>query len=215
MKPGIIGGKRQLIEKANTKMFAVVAAASVVVAFSIVAINFMWDQASYNDRVHTEKEAARDTLESNIASATSLREDLIELNEQDDIIKGQDGKSNTAVVLDALPRKYDFPALRTSIDKLTKISGVKLLGFNGSDNESDAIQTMIDPVPEPIEFSMSVEGDYDAINQFYQDIENTIRPLQITKLAMSGKDSNMTLALNVITYYQPSVNVEIQTKVVE
>lgn len=215
MRSLAIGGKRELIEKANTTMFAAVAIASIIAAFSLVALNFMWDQAQYNNRVNDAKESARDILDNNIQNATSLRQSLLELNNKDDIIPGQDGKSNTAVVLDALPRKYDFPALRTSIDKLADISGVKLVGFNGSDIESDALKTMVDPIPQEVSFSINVEGDYDSVKQLLEDIENTIRPVRITRVRMSGTDSNMSANFDLITYYQPSVDVDIQTEVIE
>jgi len=207
--------KRALIEKAGNSMFIAVAAASVVVAFCIVAINFMWDKAQYNSRVQTEKELARDTLITNIANATSLKTSFNQLETGDDLISGQGKKSNSAVILDALPRKYDFPALRTSIEKLADLSGVKLASFNGNDQESEAIASMISPVPQEIVFSVAIECNYDSLIDFIDNLENTIRPIKIERLRVSGSDSLMNASLDLITYYQPSVDINIQTRNIE
>lgn len=209
------GGKRDLIAKAGSSIFLAVAISTVVAAFCIVAINFMWDQAKYNSRVQSAKEAARDILEQNITNAVTLEASYKALNKADNIISGQGSKTNSAVILDALPRKYDFPALRTSIDKLADLSGVKLTSFTGNDEETVAIAKMAQPVPQEIPFSMTIDGSYKQIVKFLKNLGNTIRPMKIVQLRLSGTDSAMSAAMDVKTYYQPTVDLVIGTRNIE
>lgn len=65
-------GKRLQISKANTTMVAVVAVASFVTMFSLVAAKALWDQRSFQARVITDKEVARNQLKTNVAAVDSL-----------------------------------------------------------------------------------------------------------------------------------------------
>ena len=209
------GGKRDLIAKAGNSIFLAVAISSVVTAFSLVAINFMWDQAQYNSRVNASKELARNILRTNIANADSLKTSFTALDKEDNIIPGQGNKKNSAVILDALPRKYDFPALRTSIDKLTDLSGVKLASFTGNDEEAVAIAKMAQPTPQEVPFSLTIDGSYKQIVKFMQFLGSTIRPMKIVQLRLSGTDSTMSASMDVVTYYQPAVDLKIETRSIE
>ena len=175
----------------------------------------MWDQAQYNSRVNASKELARNILRTNIANADSLKTSFTALDKEDNIIPGQGNKKNSAVILDALPRKYDFPALRTSIDKLTDLSGVKLASFTGNDEEAVAIAKMAQPTPQEVPFSLTIDGSYKQIVKFMQFLGSTIRPMKIVQLRLSGTDSTMSASMDVVTYYQPAVDLKIETRSIE
>jgi len=224
MRFSLPGGKRDLIEKAGSSIFISVAIASVVLAFSIVSIKYMVSQMQYNSRVHAAKEIARDTLESNLARASKLEASYLSLDAASPLIPArtivQDDetttvKKNSAIVLDALPRRYDFPALRTSVDVLATLSGVSVSGFRGDDFESEAIASLPNPEPQEIVFGVTIEGNYNAVNQFVENLENTIRPMKVTKMRLTGSDSFIVATLDVVTYYQPSVDLTVQTRVIE
>lgn len=215
MKFSIPGGKRDLIKKAGSSMFISVAGAAVILAFALVSINFMWGQLKYNNQVNGAKEEVRDTIKANIEEANSLKTSFVALNQADDLIPGQGDKSNSEIVLDALPRKYDFPALRTSIEKLAAISGVKITGFGGEDQESQAVSSMTTPSPIEILFNLTVSGDYDSIKRFIRNTENTIRPIKIDRLTLGGRDDEMSATLSMTTYYQPSIDLTVQKRVLE
>lgn len=211
----IPGGKRDLIKKAGSRIFITISVASIIAAFCIVAINFMWDLAGYNSRVQGEKEIARDTLLANISKSEDLQKSFVALQESDDLIKGQDKQSNSSVILDALPRKYDFPALVTSIDKVADLSGVNVAGLSGNDEEVNAIARSPNPTPQEIHLSVNIEGTYKNINKFVKNLENTIRPIKVINIRLAGSDSKMSATFDLVTYYQPAIDLTIQSKDIE
>jgi len=166
----------------------------------------------YNSEIHAGKELARDTLDSNILNAVDLAASYQILNNDENLISSQGEKSNSTIILDALPRRYDFPALRTSIDKVADISGVAVTGFDGDDQQSEAIKSEPDPFPIEIPFSVTVEGKYSAVNQFIENLDNSIRPMKIVRLQITGSDNSIKATLDVLTYYQPETDLSIRTK---
>jgi len=215
MNLGLPGGKRDLIKKAGSSIFISVAIASVILAFSIVSLRFMFSQMQYNSRVHAAKEESRDTLSKNISKAAALEASYEQLDLSDNLLLDQGDKMNSDVVLDALPSRYDFPALVASMNKLANESGVKLVGFGGDDLEVEAIATQPLPEPQEIIFTLSVDGNYSLIENFVKNLDNTIRPMHVEKMRLSGTDSDMTATFNLITYYQPVVDLNLHTRIIK
>ena len=58
--------KRQLIKKSGSTVVLAMAVAAIVVAFSLVTINFLWDLSQHNSRVIGEKSAASKILKQNV-----------------------------------------------------------------------------------------------------------------------------------------------------
>jgi len=202
----IFSGKRQAIAKAKSTVLTTVVTASIVVSFSIVALNFLWDLRSYNTRVLGGKQAANETLRQNVTNAELLKTQF-EVFEQGDI-KSQD-------VLDALPSKYDFAALITSIDVLAKRNGMVLDGFIGTDDSEQAEQTAVNPEPVEIPFDITVIGRYDDLRKFIETLDRSIRPMRINAIAISGNDNNIKAEIALTTYYQPEADINVEMKEVQ
>lgn len=202
----LFSGKRQAIEKAKSTVLATVVIASIVVSFSIVALNFLWNIRGYNTRVLGEKKVAKDTLVQNVANAEELKAKF-------EVFENGDVKSND--VLDALPSKYDFAALITSIDGLAKRSGMALDGFVGTDESESAEQKAVNPVPVEIPFSISVIGKYDDLKTFIDNLDKSIRPMQINSIAISGNDDNIKADISLTTYYQPQADINVEMKEIQ
>ena len=197
--------KRLGIQKANTVMFGSIIAASVIVSFSLVTLNFLWNLRGFNNRVIEARSEALTTLQQNALNVQELKQRFTAL-EEDDI--------NSKVVLDALPSVYDFPAIATSIDKQVEKDSLKLINFSGDDLSAEAAKSAIVPEPVAISFNLTVEGNYEKIGDFITNLEKTIRPLVIDSIELSGSDSAMTADLVLHTYYQPAIEVEPETKTV-
>ena len=202
-----IVGKKELISKANSRIFLTVAIASVVVSASLVASKILLDQRSFQSRVIDAKTEVNTQLEENIIAS----EDLIKSYEVFE--KGDVGPE---VVLDALPSKYDFAALSASVEKLVSETGIDMDSFSGEDESADAIDSLAEPAPEAIEFSLSVSGSYEKIQEFLSDLERSIRPIKINSMDISkGGDDAFSLSLSLTTYYQPSRNLEITKRSIQ
>lgn len=202
----IFSGKRQAIDKAKSTVLVTVVIASIVISFAVVALNFLWDLRGYNTRVLGEKQAAKNTLVQNVANAEQLKTKF-ESFEQGDI-KSQE-------ILDALPSKYDFAALITSIDVLAKRSGMLLDGFVGTDDSEQAPQSAVSPAPLEIPFNVTVVGRYDDLREFIQNLDRSIRPMSVNSISISGNDSNIKAEIAITTYYQPQADINVETKEIQ
>lgn len=193
--------RRSKIAKAGSTMFIAVAIASVVVAFSIVSLRFLWQQKSYNDRVISAKTAARDQVNTNLENVNKLSEQFEDLNSSE--------STNSTVILHALPPTYDYASLASSIESLAQRSGVSFTGAIGQDDSANAVATATVSSPIEIPLALQVSGSYDAVNAFVQNLEKSIRPISVTTATYSGTNSTLTATITATTYYQPTRSLDV------
>jgi Tfp pilus assembly protein PilO len=198
--------KRQQIEKSASTVVLAMAVAAFIVSFSLVTMNFLWGLSGHHRRVIAEKSEARGILEQNVENIEPLQTNF-------NVFEAGDVKSDT--VLDALPSKYDFPALATTMESLVRQSGMTLESFAGDDNESTAVQEETQPVPVEMEFVFAVEGTYSELQDLISSMERTIRPLQIKDMEIKGSDDAIKATMRVITFYQPATTLEVETRTVQ
>lgn len=212
MKTSSQSSKYFLIKKASSNMFVAIIIASVLVSFSVVSIKFLLDLRSFNSSVQSEQSKVIDTLNTNITNYEQLKEDYGAFEEGSDILSDQGDRTNSTTVFDALPSKYDYPAIVTAIENVARLSGVELTGVAGDDNIEGA--TLSDPNPQPIEisFSLSLNGSYQSIQRFFTRLEQTIRPYSVRSVQLSGSDSSLRANVSITTYYQPSIDLSEEVK---
>jgi len=227
--------KRQQIENAGRSMFVWVAIASVAVSICIVAVQFLFQKWTYNNKVLGAKYTAIDTLNKNITNAKSLQDAVNALVSNQDLasVKTNTDDPNTQSVLDALPSSFDSTAWATSLQKaILSRSGVTVEGINvPADQEQTtssnaaanasgqgpaaATSSAGDSVPKEMKFDVVVSGSYDKIRSMMLDLERTIRPIKVTGINLSGDDAAMTATISGVTYYQPSKSASIKKEVVK
>ena len=213
--------KRQQIDKAGKTMFIWVAAASVAVSVSVVAIQFLFQQWSYNNRVLGAKYTAADTLKKNITAAQSLQEAVNALvsNEALASVKTNTADPNTKSVLDALPSRFDPTALATSLQQaILSQSGVSIDAISVPSDQGlneDGTIGSAEATPVEMKFDITVSGSYDKIRSMMIDLERTIRPIKVTAVTFTGDDAAMTATVSAVTYYQPSKTATIKEEVVQ
>lgn len=215
MEKQIISKKSAQIQKASSTLFAVVVVASIVVSFSGVFINLLWSQSRFNAKVINEREKVRDDLKSSLDALPKLKAELQTLESADDLLKNQGDKTNSAVVLDALPSKYDFPAVATSFAALAEKTGVKLDSFSGDDVSKTAAASMADPKPVEIPFKISVSGNYQNVVKFIDSLEKSIRPIIVQSFNLSGDAKELELEASLSTYYQPAVDLNVKKRTIQ
>lgn len=198
--------RRQLIEKSSTTIVAATIVSAVALSFAIVTLNFLWDLSGHYNRVLAEKNHASKILKQNVENIEQLQANF-------NVLEAGDVKADT--ILDALPSKYDYPALATTIESLVSDSGLNLDSFNGSDLESEAVQQMTSPEPVEVKFSISVSGTYENVQKLIRNIDRTIRPMKITRLNLKGSDKLMKSSIYITTYYQPSTSLDVETRTIE
>jgi hypothetical protein len=128
-------------------------------------------------------------------------------------LSGQDG-DNAKIILDALPSSYDFPALISSMEKIANQDHIPLQGVGGSDQ---AVQTPLGDAPtqsQPvaIPISLSAQTDYNTVKILINDMERSIRPMDLSTITFSGNGSSMQVSFQLNTYYQAPVSLQITQK---
>lgn len=216
--------KRLQIDKANLTIIIVTSVAAFLTVFSLVACRSLLSQRSYQSKVIAKKEVAKRQLENNIKSSEKLVASYKAfVSTPDNVIGGssmgqgdRDG-DNAKIILDALPSKYDFPALATSLEKLVTERNYKIVSITGIDEELTQLTAVETSTPEPVEmpFVINVQGNYDSMQSLVEVFERSIRPFYVTKLSLNGSDSAITLGITAKTYYQPEKSLSIKNEVVK
>jgi Tfp pilus assembly protein PilO len=131
---------------------------------------------------------------------------------------GERDGDNARIILDALPSKYDFPALTTSLEKLVKGQNLVLSAISGVDDESNQQKQSSTATPQPVEmpFKLGVKGTYDNIQKFMGVLENSIRPFNVNQVELkAGENNELELTLDAKTYYQPEKSFEFKSEVIK
>lgn len=210
--------KHVQIDKNNARVVVLVAVAAFVCIFSLVACRALLSQRAYQTRVINEKTKALKQLKANAqASEQLVRSYTSFVAEPVNIIKGsssgtgeRDG-DNAKIVLDALPSKYDFPALVASVEKMLSGGNFVINNITGTDDEIN--QTKVKATtPVEMPFSMDVSGNFTTVNDLVGVLQRSIRPMHVNKIKLTGDDGNLKVTLDAKTYYQPQRTLEITTK---
>lgn len=217
--------KHLAISKANAQTVAVVAAASFITIFCLVAANYLWGEKNYQDRVTAATQKADTQLKANVKALNALvgsyqgfvNTPLNAIGGSSTGTGDKDG-DNAKIVLDALPSKYDFPALTSSLEKILKNNHFNVTSITGTDEEAtqgtDQSSSTPQPVAMPFAFTVS-DANYQSVQNLITVLQNSIRPIQIDSLTLSGATNNMQLTVNAHTYYQPEKDYKVTTEVVK
>lgn len=214
--------KRLQVDQAVKSMVIFLAITAFLIVFCLAACRALLSQRAYQSRVIDEKTKALAQLKANNASATQLVGSYkafvaSPVNIIEGLVEGtgdRDG-DNAKIVLDALPSKYDFPALATSLDKLSDGRGFTIESINGVDDELN--QALITDPSTAIEipFELSASGNFASIQDFILTLERSIRPITIRNIAIGGNDNQLTINVAAKTYYQPEKKITVTKKVIQ
>jgi hypothetical protein len=216
--------KRTLISKANSTIVIATTVAAFVLTFTLVAGKSLLSQASYQDRVIDAKKTALKRLNDDLAARTTLQASYDDfVAENPNVIAGdpkgtgpQDG-DNAQIILDALPSRYDFPALTTSLEKLISSQNLTIMSISGTDEEATqgTKGTSPNPVPIAMPFQVQVSGSYDSIKNLTDVFLRSIRPLQIRTIELTGEPADMIARIEAQTFYQSEKDLNITSEVVK
>ena len=228
MKPNDVAiRKRTQIAKANRTMFIWIAVASALVGTALVVSFFLAQKAIFNEKVLAEKGVTISNLTNNNKVAPELKSQIQVLDTNQALIssKANDSDQAVQVILDALPSEGNSLALGASLQnkllagipgissvqslQVTPIAGIETLGDGTTVDASDAVAA------NEISFRLSVKGSQDAIKTVLQRFERSIRLISIDTLQIETQSDGQLLTVQAKAYYEPSKNIELQTKVVK
>lgn len=210
-------GKYIQLSRAQQEMLAIIAIAVVVCVFSLVGFKTMLAKGNYQRKVINEKHKIIKQLEANYTAAKSLQTQYDTFAALDPNIIGgkstgsgnQDG-SNPQIVLDALPSKYDAPALASSVEKILNGDSATIRSINVKDDPANNSDIAVpQPAPHALGFSFEASTSFSSAQQIFKDFERSIRPFDVTKLEVTGSDNALIINVNMNTYYQPARSLDL------
>ena len=220
-----ISTRRLAIDKANVQVVAITGVAAFVTVFCIFAARAVWDLNSYQARVIKEKQTANNQLQENVDNYKKLKSRYSTFNKSNPNIIGgnSDGQGdrdgdNSKIILNALPSKYDFPALASSLEKIVVDNGAKLSNITGTDDEVSQSANVSSPEPKAVDmpFTFTIdETNYTTVNTITEILQRSIRPIVVDSMQISGATSEMTFTIEAHTQYQPAKSLEVKKKVVK
>ena len=131
--------------------------------------------------------------------------------------QGDKDGDNARLILDALPSKYDFPALATSLEKILKSENFSIQSITGTDDEVQQSATTASPNPQPVPmpFEVSFTVSYASMGFLLGTLEKSIRPIQVQRLSLSGQNGSMQATIAGQTFYQPAKSLSITTRTIK
>lgn len=216
--------KKIAIDKAYATIMLVIGISTFLVVFSLVASKALFSQMRYQSKVSSQKQNALKTLKDNLASSDQLITSYQAFSNQTTNVLGGNPKGdgpndgdNPRIVLDALPSKYDFPALTTSVEKLLKDKGFSLTSINGNDDEvtQSTQDSSADPQPVEMPFSVEVTTTDQRVKELIQLFERSIRPMQVHQLSLESQNGQLKVTITAKTFYQPEKSLNVKSEVVK
>jgi hypothetical protein len=223
--------KRQQIANANRMMFMWVAAISAVVGIAIVGSIFLFQKASFNEKVLTAKANTASTLHKNNQAIPELENQIREMNTNQALTDSMAPNQTQPirVVLDALPSDANSSALGSSLqerflnDPALKIESLSVDPVAGVESQSagsveNASSTASDDSAHEITFRFSVSADIgnaNALKDLLRKLERSIRAIDITTLKIETQGNRLLLVVDGRAFYEPAKTVELREKVIK
>lgn len=220
--------KRNQIAKANRTMFIWIAIASALVGTAAVVSFFLAQQLIYNEKVLLAQQKTISTLKHNNSVIEDLQSEILVIDTNQDLakVKANDSDQALQVILDALPSEANSLALGASLQNklLTGVPGLQPIqslqvvpvdGVESSDSSSTVDASEESSVENSISFNFSVVGTQDALRQVLENLERSIRTIEITSLRIENQANNLlVMTVGARAFYEPTVNLELKDKAV-
>lgn len=210
--------------QSEPKLVLIVAVATIITVFCLVSAKTLFSQASYNRRVVDARRQSLDQLNRNIETSKTLvtQYQIFQTGNPTNIIGGKNSSDpnlqppdgdNARIVLNALPARYDFPALISSVTKILDSNRAVNQSIEATD-DSGSVKSdpQSKPLPQTITLTVSGTASYEAVKSIVRDFERSTRPFYITEIDLRGSDANMAFTLKMNTYFQPALSLELTTK---
>ena len=220
--------KRQQLKKTNQVIFMWVAAAAVVLAFSIVALQFLVRQGLFNGKIISEQQKTERALEDSKKNFDGLKRNVDALLADTDlaILRANPSDNTLQVILDALPTTGDPTTFANSLySKVLPKSGVSITDVSvttAAAGAATAVPAATTPVvaaagggTQPLPFDVSIAGAPEQVKNTLMDMEKVIRPMVVRQLNVTVNGSQLNTNIVGETYYLPRTKVELGDKVIK
>lgn len=216
--------KRQQLKKTNQNIFIWVTVAAVVLAFSIVALQFLIRQGLFNGKIISEQQKTSRALDESKKNFDGLKRNVDGLLADAKLssLRANPNDNSLQVVLDALPTSGDPTSFSNSLyNKILSRQGVTINAVTVGE-----IGGVVDPAAAPVvasaadgaqalPFNVSFVGNVDQLRNTLMDIEKSIRPMVVRQMNVSVGEGYLEVTAQGETYYLPRSTVKLGEKQVK
>lgn len=215
--------KKLALSKANVQIVAVSAVASFITVFCLVTANYLLGIRSYQSKIIAADNTAYSQLKTDVVAKNNLESSYQSFVQQNPNVLGTSivntpgyTYNNSTIILDALPSRYDFPAVVTSIDKMLQNGNFNVTSIGGTDASASTSNTPeSNPQPVSIPFTFTInQATYLSVQSLFSILQSSIRPMIVDSVTLSGQDSNMSISVTAHTYFQPAKLFSIGTETI-
>jgi hypothetical protein len=223
--------KHAIISKDSTTTVAAVGIAVFVIIFCLFSVRALIGQGSFHRRVIKEKEATLAQLDKNKKAVDNLRSVYTAfIGEPINVLGGSstgagpvDG-NNAKLIIDALPGKYDFPALSSSIEKILKDGGYDIGSIGGSDtgsasqsssNSTTTVSNTTTGGTVEMPYSFAVNTSQEGAKALLETLERSIRPMSVRSVSLQSGGNGLRVSINLKTFYATEKKFELTSKEVK
>lgn len=211
-------GMSKVNQLSNNNYFIVLLLVSLLVVGGTVLIGKSLVNGIVRDTtVLKKKNIANDQLTKNVNAAPQLIEKYQTL-------------SSRNMIADALPNTSDLPAFMAVMENISGSSGVSLKSISpsqagavgttavGADTSGAAAAStngVTPPKPQPYTVSLTFDANYASLGRLLKSIEQSVRPIRVTGLQISGSGATLSIQMDVTTYYQDKASLPFSTETVK
>lgn len=214
--------KRMQIAKTNKAMFLWIAIASALVGVALVVSIFLVQRLVYNEKVISKKLETVSTLDSNLQAVDSLKTEIRKLDVNSALLSSRANENDQAiqVILDALPSEANSLALGASLQQrllsgvdgvilqtlqVNPVTGVEILAEGEEAGQGD----------NEIIFSFTVEGSQQGLKQILDNLERSIRTIEILSLRISAQSGDIQeMTVQGRAFYESAKTLEFKEEAV-
>lgn len=208
--------KRMQIAKTNRIMFLWIAISSALIGIALVVSIFLVQRLIYNEAVIAKKQETVSTLKHNLNAVDSLKQEVRKLDVNAALLSARANDSDQAiqVILDALPSGANSTALGSSLQKrlLADVSGLTLQTLQV--DPVAGVETVLDSGASgdgsfSITFNFTVAGSQSALKKVLQNLELSIRTIEVTSLRITGQPGGaQEMSVQGRAFYEPAKTIE-------
>ncbi|HSX03068.1 MAG TPA: hypothetical protein VLI05_07235 [Candidatus Saccharimonadia bacterium] len=151
---------------------------------------------------------ANGQLDQDLQAAPQLVEAYQSLGTQKDLIAA------------ALPNSADLPGFIALMENLSGSVGVNLKSVAPSltavaATGATAAASSAASTPQPYNLTLTLEGNYNALQGLLKAIEQSARPIRVTAAQITGSANDLSIQLDITTYYQGQASLPFKKEVIK
>jgi Tfp pilus assembly protein PilO len=129
--------------------------------------------------------------------------------------------ANKNLIAAALPSGTDLPGFIALMENLSGSVGVNLksvapsLTAVAASGTATASASRDVSTPQPYNLTITLEGNYNALQGLLKAIEQSARPIRITAIQITGSANDLSIQLDATTYYQGQASLPFKKEVIK